>query len=645
MTARPSPSTSGRLWQVIAALAATVTVCAGMVSAAGPAAAVTTEPLPGTATTKFFTGWFPYWYGNAELDRVVAHAGPNGIVGEVMPFWLYTRYKGGMSAPVCVHDESDNPTQECGYSTPTSSQRAQLQRMHDAGLKALPSFTDESSPRALAGVMATPVKRTVLVTAQVNFIVNNGFDGMDLDYEGFAFNDGQASWATTKPAWIAYIKQLSSALHAHGKLLSVTVPTGEPAASDSSTYGVYAWSEIIDSIDRLRLMTYDYSWDDPGPVGPASWIDRVAAAAIDQLGASNAHKIWLGVTAYGYDWRWSGNCSNSARSRRPTLYPAAAWTLYNQQKAAHRLIPLPGQTGATASWRWDAAAGEYTFRYAEPGTDSVTGKACTSTREVWFQDAKSSVVRGLIAAKYRLGGITMWALGDETPSLWAGGNSLTAYAPQITPIKPVLALTVPVTVSFGASVVVRTTVTRPDGLPFGGVPVTLNWRGSGNAAWTSIATTTADAEGNVAFPAVPTRTGEWQAVAAPEVGRQSAKSAVRATVVTSNVAAAVRLTTTHGASVVSVASRGLVSASLRVRAQGTLIGHVSPAVARQRVWLYRMTTAGTWALVEQRVTTATGAYSFVLPTSRTGLTRYQVLASPTAQYGRGWSVPIIVKVS
>ena len=644
MASRPMPSWRRRARQLVVSVAAIAAVALGLSGPAAPASAVALEPLPGTATTKFFTGWFPYWYGTAELDRIVAHSGPNGIMGEVMPFWLYTRYKGAINAPVCVHDESDSPAQECAYTSPTASQRAEVQRMHDAGLKVLPSFTDESSYRALSGVMASPSKRAALVAGQVSFILKNGLDGMDLDYEDFAFSDGQSSWATTKPAWIAYIKQLSAALHAQGKLLSVTVPTGEPAASDSSTYWVYAWSDIIDSIDRLRLMTYDYSWDDPGPVGPASWIDRVASAAIDQLGAANARKIWLGVTAYGYDWRWAGNCSNPARSRRPTLYPAAAWSLYNAQKAAGRIIPLAGQTADTASWRWDAAAGEYTFRYREPGTDSVTGKACTSTREVWFQDAKSSVVRGLIAAKYRLGGITMWALGDETNSLWSGGNSLTAYAPQITPVKPVVGLSAPASVPFGAAVVLRATVTRPDGLAFGKVPVTLNWRGSGNPTWTTIATTSADSEGNVAFPAVPTRSGEWQVVTPPALGRQAAKSPLRATAVTSNVAAAVRLTTSRGASVISVASRGQVSASLHQRAQGTIVGHVSPAVNRQRVLLYRMNSSGGWTLVEQRVTTVTGAYSFVVSTSRVGITRYQVLAAPTAEYGRGWSVPVIVNV-
>ena len=54
--------------------------------------------------------------------------------------------------------------------------------------------------------------------------VSSGFDGIDLDYEGFAFSDGSASWPSTQPVWVAFVTELASALHAKGKLLSVTIP-------------------------------------------------------------------------------------------------------------------------------------------------------------------------------------------------------------------------------------------------------------------------------------------------------------------------------------------------------------------------------------------------------------------------------------
>ena len=49
-------------------------------------------------------------------------------------------------------------------------------------------------------------------------------DGIDLDYEGFAFSDGHDSWASTQPVWRAFVTELAAALHANGKLLSVTIP-------------------------------------------------------------------------------------------------------------------------------------------------------------------------------------------------------------------------------------------------------------------------------------------------------------------------------------------------------------------------------------------------------------------------------------
>ena len=58
----------------------------------------------------------------------------------------------------------------------------------------------------------------------VALVVNNGYDGLDLDYENFAFVDGRKMRDATLPNWTTFVAELGAAFHAQGKLLSATVP-------------------------------------------------------------------------------------------------------------------------------------------------------------------------------------------------------------------------------------------------------------------------------------------------------------------------------------------------------------------------------------------------------------------------------------
>ena len=129
-------------------VAPAVALVAALAVGTGTAAAALPEPLPGTATSKFLTGWFPYWYGSvggaAEISRLVAHSGPEGYVGEVMVFTLYSRYRiNGIQDPVCVHDGSDVKAVECARTAPTATQAAQAFRakgLREAGWRPVGVF-------------------------------------------------------------------------------------------------------------------------------------------------------------------------------------------------------------------------------------------------------------------------------------------------------------------------------------------------------------------------------------------------------------------------------------------------------------------------------------------------------------------------
>jgi tRNA modification GTPase len=134
---------------------------------------------------------------------------------------------------------------------------------------------------------------------------SNGFDGIDLDFEGFAFVDGNKTWTKTAPNWVQFIKELSTQLHLSQKLLSVTTPYAFDPSEKQKGYTVYAWADIAASIDRLRIMTYDYSVAKPGPIGPIAWTEKTLKYAISIMPAS---KVFIGLPGYGRGWSYKIHC-------------------------------------------------------------------------------------------------------------------------------------------------------------------------------------------------------------------------------------------------------------------------------------------------------------------------------------------------
>ena len=208
------------------------------------------------------------------------------LMKEVMPFW-YT-----LKSPTLIRDD---------YSTanPSWPITDTICLMRKTGLKLIPTITDGTDKLVLSGYLAKPEIRTTIVKTIVDLVNKYSFDGIDLDFEGFAFVDGNTTWPKTAPNWVLFVKELSVALRAQQKLLSISAPYSFNPTEKQKGYYVYSWAEIASSIDRLRIMTYDYSVAKPGPIGPISWTEKTLQYAISIMPAS---KVFIGLPGYGRDW-------------------------------------------------------------------------------------------------------------------------------------------------------------------------------------------------------------------------------------------------------------------------------------------------------------------------------------------------------
>jgi hypothetical protein len=462
---------------------------------------------------KVLSGWIPYYSVKTVLPlvRKLPSAAPNvagrpsvcdasqygpaenqaiessylftnkDLMKEVMPFWF------SLKSPTVIRDDyvSGNP------SWPMADTVCLMRR---AGLQIIPTMTDGTAKLVLSEYLANAATRTTIVNTIVDLVVKNNFDGIDLDYEGFAFVDGNSTWSKTAPRWVALVKELSVALHAKNKLLSVSTPYLYDPKEKQKGYFVYAWADIASSIDRLRIMTYDYSVAKPGPMGPLSWTEKTIKYAVSIMSAS---KVYVGLPGYGRDWITSvnGKCPTSAP---PGLKGGAKAATFKMNYAAAKAtidgaIPI-----------YNEQYGEATYNYTQTYNGlSATGAstACTVNRTVWYQNARSFAERMALVSKYRLGGAAMWTLGMEDA---AATNEIRTAALAIAPDPVINTMTLEnidnSSIGYGNLFTVKGLITLKDKTPIAGITVALEIKRPSESVWTKITDLVTGLDGTVTSP-------------------------------------------------------------------------------------------------------------------------------------------------
>jgi spore germination protein YaaH len=329
--------------------------------------------------------WAPYWALDVSAAELSAHAGD---LRQISPFWYVATGADQIgidpNAPVDLADQL------------LTTARAQ-------GIPVVASIVDAMPAGGMAAVLADPATRAQHVDTIAAFAELGGFDGIDLDYEQFAFADDRATWATTRPAWVAFVTDLAERLYADGRTLTVSVPpVYDGRRTDQSGYWVYDHGAIAPVVDRIRLMAYDFSTTEPGPIAPVDWVEQAVDATADVVG--DRSKLVLSIPLYGYNWPVTtiGTCPADQVEGRTGV------TI----RSVDELIALRDATPT-----FDDATGESWFTYELELDDGTS--FCTQTREVHYVDADGARQRIDIARRARLGGVSLWALGYDDETLWA----------------------------------------------------------------------------------------------------------------------------------------------------------------------------------------------------------------------------------
>jgi spore germination protein YaaH len=333
-------------------------------------------------------GWAPYW---ALDDSVGEISHRDGSMREVSPFWF-----------------SASGVDEITVEPNASTDRAEDFLDHADEALIVPSIVDGLGAGEMAAILANPGTRRRHVDAIVEFAADGDYDGVDLNYEQFAFADGRDSWETTRPNWVSFITALAKELHADGRTLTVSVPVVyDGGRNDDSGYWVYDYAAIVEHVDRIRMMAYDYSVADPGPIAPLSFVQRAIAGAIDATGQPD--KLVLGLPAYGRNWPVSvtGKCPEPDPDNDISVPSVTTVTTRSVDDLIERRNAVPA---------YDSETGEWFFEYRLEISDDTT--TCVQTRQVHYVDADGIRTRMDLAIDAGLGGVSLWALGFEDDDVW-----------------------------------------------------------------------------------------------------------------------------------------------------------------------------------------------------------------------------------
>jgi spore germination protein YaaH len=375
---------------------------------------------------RFISGWVPYW--NAPDGRAgFMDPTATSMFSDVSPFFF-----------------SALPDGTIGLVGSATQLNTTVHQAHIRGLHVLPSITDGSGKLVMAAMLTDPASRAAHIAKIVALTVTYPeIDGVDLDYEGFAFSDGHDSWATTQPAWRAFVSELATALHNSGKLLSVTIPPTWIAAGNETGYPVYDQAFIGQYADRVRLMVYDWSVSSPGPISPITWLNQVVAYSNTAL-ANYKSKLQLGIPAYGRNW---GRKVNSTEICPDGALSTSSIELQNMQALidAHGATPARHAQSGEMYFSYDTVATGYStvpipappyvpppnvaLRVAAPASGTALQPAlrltpptvqlsCTVRHYVYYPDATAIQQHAQVALSNGWSGVVLWALGYETTAVY-----------------------------------------------------------------------------------------------------------------------------------------------------------------------------------------------------------------------------------
>jgi spore germination protein len=273
-----------------------------------------------------------------------------------------------------------------------------LEFLRTSGVKIVPLIQNEARWNDFTKNIDTPEKRDDIVHKLFALVRDNGYDGIQIDFE--AVNEADRNHLTD------FMTRLHGAFKPQGWIVSMAVISKTSDASPNYWGGAYDYAKLANVCDYIILMAYDYGYrgrPDPIAIAPIWWVENVVRYAKSKI---PAEQIILGMPFYGYDW-------NTTKGPPAT---SVSWPM------AQALAARPG---ATTGYNMEHQAPW--LKYKDDAGDD---------HEVWFENAASFEAKIRLMIDQRIAGFATWRLGHEDPAVWTVIGSLQTPATRIPPTTP-----------------------------------------------------------------------------------------------------------------------------------------------------------------------------------------------------------------
>ncbi len=243
--------------------------------------------------------------------------------------------------------------------------------------------------------------REKVIAQLVDIVREDTYTGINIDLEDIAYSDDIEA---DRAVFAAFVRELAAQLHAINKELIISIPAKSADSPDDDWAYPYDLAALGQAADYLQIMSYDQHgpWSEPGPVAGLDWVEACVAYNASLV---DPGKLLLGLPAYAYDWdltTWDADADEwSVRDWYWTDIPDL-------------LLKPDAQVGR------DATAQSPYLTYTENGHDHV----------VWYEDVESIRLKAQLVSQYHLGGLSIWALGQEDESFWQAAVIISGDTPS-----------------------------------------------------------------------------------------------------------------------------------------------------------------------------------------------------------------------
>jgi spore germination protein YaaH len=263
---------------------------------------------------------------------------------------------------------------------PAAERKELAVRFREMGVSSLNDYS--GSQETFAELSRSPKTIELLVQKMVEECEETGADGVDIDFEHLA--------PRYRFAFADFMAQLSEALYAQGKMLSICTDAPSRISRRDGGIGFLELPTLAQYVDHFRPMNYDlfgpWTPEIVGPTCTAPWArDRMGYLA----GEVPKHKLVMGLPTYSLDF----DIMEPKKSRQ--VYDCE-WISEREKESTIGRAWIPG---------WDVSLIRFT-----DGDGHI--------HLLYVTDAKSTKSHLETVDLLDLAGVCFWVLRGDDPKIW-----------------------------------------------------------------------------------------------------------------------------------------------------------------------------------------------------------------------------------